>query len=378
MAEKRSPQTSFLPTGVPWCRADSNTSVVDMLKTDLSTFKRHPFFPVSPRTSAADSQVDKAPSPSENLCQYIPDVEETTDHGKISPANKLIPGEERQNSESTFKFGELSRKYDDAGVKFSRQAGVREYLKSGYTRSNPNGTTAHDTDWKGKWKELDLQVVEKTWAKGGVSAVEKTFGDPAKDWASGEFKAGTAQGGVTSGLSITKKGIDAKAAAKGSIAAAEGKVEVNKDGLASGSAEGAILKAQAEAETAFVANPEEVTLKGKLSASANVIEGKVNGEFCVTPTRVGNAFIRAYNWAFEDHTQFIEDKWDIGVCLGGELQGAVGAQAEGTAEASYQKGKARAEIGGKLGFGLGGGAKASGGLTGMDKAADLVGGWMGK
>ncbi|MGH7006476.1 MAG: hypothetical protein ACREIP_21225, partial [Alphaproteobacteria bacterium] len=92
----------------------------------------------------------------------------------------------------------------------------------------------------------------------------------------------------------------------------------------------------------------------------------------------GNAFIRAYNWAFEDHTQFIEDKWDIGVCLGGELQGAVGAQAEGSAEASYQKGKARAEIGGKIGFGLGGGGKVSGGLTGMDKAADLIGGWMGK
>ncbi|MGH7004034.1 MAG: hypothetical protein ACREIP_08805, partial [Alphaproteobacteria bacterium] len=279
MAEKRSPQTPFVPTGVPWSRPDSDASVLDMLKTDLSTFKRHPFFPVSPRTGAADSQagVDGTALPSENLCRYIPDVEEASGYGKTSPANKLIPAEERQNSESSFKFGELSRKYDDVGVKFSRQGGVREYLKSGYTRRNPNGTTDHDTDWGGKWKELDFQVIEKTWAKGDASAVERTFGDPAKDWASGEFKAGSAKGDVTSGFSITKKGIDAKAAAKGSLAAAEGKVEVNKDGLVSGSAEGAIMKGQGEAEAAFVANPEEITLKGKLSISANVIEGKVNG-----------------------------------------------------------------------------------------------------
>ncbi|WP_262567141.1 hypothetical protein [Agrobacterium tumefaciens] len=40
-----------------------------------------------------------------------------------------------------------------------------------------------------------------------------------------------------------------------------------------------------------------------------------------------------------------------------------------------KKGKARAEIGAKLGFGVGGGAKASAGLTGLDKAADLIKGW---
>ena len=72
------------------------------------------------------------------------------------------------------------------------------------------------------------------------------------------------------------------------------------------------------------------------------------------------------------------DKWDIGVCVGGELQGAVGAQAEASAEAGVKKGKARAEVGAKLGFGLGGGAKVSGGLTGLDKAADLIKGWQGK
>ncbi len=118
------------------------------------------------------------------------------------------------------------------------------------------------------------------------------------------------------------------------------------------------------------------SIASKIGCSAhNVVEGTIKGELCVTPTRVGNAGVFQWNKLSGSHQPYIDNKWDIGVCLGGELQGAVGAQAEGSAEAGVKNGKARAEAGVKLGLGLGGGVKGSAGLTGLDKAADLIKGW---
>lgn len=381
MAEKPSGLPPSRMLGVPFSVYDDD-NVLEMLKTDLSTFKRHPFFPVSPGITPP-FRAD-APQQSFNsnggLCEYIPAVNETVLFGRSSSANKLLPQKERENEskESAWKFGELSKDYKDAGVGKKYQRGVREYLASGYTRRNPDGKTDHDTDWRGKWKERNFQVAEYTWWKADKKLAGDSFGDPAKDWASGEYKLGALEGDGKAGFSVTKGGIDAKLSAKASAAAAQGKVEVLKDQVISGAAKGAVLKGELEGEVAFVGNPEEVTGTLKLAAKANVIEGSVNGELCLTPSRVGNPVIKAWNWLFEEHNQLIEDKWDIGVCLGGELQGAVGAQAEASAEAGVKKGKARAEVGAKLGFGLGGGAKVSGGLTGLDKAADLIKGWPGK
>lgn len=382
MAEKPKELERSPWMGVPFS-AYKDENVLDMLETDLSTYKRHPFFPVSPRISPSLSHNVPASNAQScgRLCEHIPDVADAVSFARASTVNKLVPPKERQNEkqeeeqEQAWKFGEFSQKYEDFGQRRGIQRGVREYLASGYTRRNPNGKTDHDTDWRGKWKERNFQVAEYTWWKLDKSAYEDKFGDPKTDWASGEYKIHAREGDAKTGFSFTKGGIDAKATAKASYAAAQGKVEVLKDQLLSGSAEGALLKAEAEGEVAFVKNPEEITLTGKLGAKANVVEGTIKGELCVTPTRVGNAGVFLWNKLSGSHQPYIDDKWDIGVCLGGELQGAVGAQAEGSAEAGVKNGKARAEAGVKLGLGLGGGVKGSAGLTGLDKAADLIKGW---
>lgn len=109
----------------------------------------------------------------------------------------------------------------------------------------------HDTDWRGKWKERYFQVAEYTWWKADKKLTGDSFGDPAKDWASGEYKLGALEGDRKAGFSLTKGGVDAKLSAKASAAAAQGKV--------SGAAKGAVLKGELEGEVAFVGNPEEIT-----------------------------------------------------------------------------------------------------------------------
>ena len=130
------------------------------------------------------------------------------------------------------------------------------------------------------------------------------------------------------------------------------------------------MEAKGTAKTAIILNPEEATAKLELAGSANIVELKGGGEVCLTPMRAVNGYRSAYNWLFDGDKAMLSDDWDIGLCVGGELSGSVGAQAGANAEASYQKGKARVEAGAKLGLGLGLGAKVSGGLTGIDKAID--------
>lgn len=384
MAEKPSGSPPPRWLGVPFS-AYEDENVLDMLRTDLSTYKRHPYFEVSPRWRPP-YRIDAFPQSIDNdgkLCRHIPDVADAIEFGRQSTVNKLLPQNERENKpkdeESAWKFGEYSREYEDLGVKRQQQRGIREYIASGYTRRNPDGKTDHDKDWAGKWKENpEFQVVEHTWwqmkekKEGG-----DTFGDPATDWVSGEYKYGARQGDAKGGFSVTKQGVDAKISGNVTASAAEGKADFLKDQLLSATAEGAVFKGKLEGEAAFVANPEEITLGLKLAGRANVVEGSLKGEVCLTPTRGGNAAIKAWNWAFDEQNTLLTDDWDIGICFGGELQGAVGAQAEAGAEAGYKDGKARAEAGVKLGLGVGGGAKLSGGLTGLDKAADLIKGWMG-
>lgn len=385
MAEKPKELSRSPWMGVPFS-AYKDENVLHMLETDLSTYKRHPFYPVSPWTSSPSpkSVAPSTPQTCGTLCEHIPDVADAVTFARASTVNKLVPQKEHENEngkkdeEAAWKFGQLSQEYKDIGKRKGVQRGIREYLASGYTRRNPDGKTDHDTDWRGKWKERNFQVAEYTWWKLDKKAYGDKFGDPKTDWASGEYKIHSREGDVKTGFSFTKGGIDAKASAKASYAAAQGKVELLKDQVISGSAEGALLKAEAEGEVAFVKNPEEITLSGKLGAKANVVEGTIKGELCVTPTRVGNAGVYLWNKFSGSHQPYIDDKWDIGLCLGGELQGAVGAQAEASAEAGVKNGKARAEAGVKLGLGLGGGAKASGGLTGLDKAADLIKEWRAK
>lgn len=173
--------------------------------------------------------------------------------------------------------------------------------------------------------------------------------------------------------SVGNKGVKGslKAAAKGSML--EGSVKSNQDGLIRGEASGAVLKAEAEASTEVVLSPKEQTLSGKLGASANILEGKLNGEFCYTPRRVVNLGVSLYNWAVGDDYEGLDENWDIGICAGGEVSGALGAQASAEAKAQNKGGKMSAEAGAKLGLGVGAGVKGKASVIGLDKVKGLFG-----
>lgn len=142
--------------------------------------------------------------------------------------------------------------------------------------------------------------------------------------------------------------------------------------MLSADAEGAVLKADAEAGGELVLTAEQATLGGKLGASANLVEGKIGGELAITPTRVTRAAVTIYNFLLDQDATGLSDDWDFGITINGEVSGAVSAQAGAEGEAGYKDGKLRAEAGAKIGFGVGGGAKVGVGLTGVDKAGEKL------
>lgn len=373
----------FLPkkTSLPWQAPEGVDSTMSMLRNDLGKFDIYPYCaapaaaakpvigpvrPSLPATKPLPVSGGKQTSP------YIGAVQEARDFALGSPANVAVPEAKPAEEKSTMSYGDLSKSYSDVGVSAASQRGVREYVKSGYTRTNPNGTTEIDKSWAGKWKSASLDVAKKTWweAPDNQSYYSFKTHDQPGDLTSGTVDIAQFSGSATSKFAVSKKGVNiTPLSAKASAALVAGKVGTAKDGLLKGEASGALMKAEGEASAAFIANPEEVTLSGKLGASANLAEGSLTGEVCVTPMRVLNAASGLYKWMFDKNLDRLGDNWDIGICAGGEVQAAAGAQAEANAEASYKKGKARLEAGAKLGLGLGGGVKASASLVGVDKAA---------
>ena len=373
-------------TGFPWSATEGPTPARNMLRTDFSVFDRYlyssipstgkicpvpTYGPVKPGPAWRGPPF-KYPEVTPN--RHIPDVVATKNYAVTSPANTTVP--EEKPPESGLKLGQLSKKTADVGVKFTEQRSKREYLASGYTRTNPDGKTKIDTDWSGKWKELDLQVAEQTWAKTSGAAYSKDLGNSATDWFSGGYKIGAGEAKATSAFSITKGGVNiTPIAAKGSVAVAQGKAAFNKDGLVGATGEAAFMKAEGEIKAAVVINPEEATLTGKLGGSLHLAEIKGGAELCLTPTRVANGFIATSNWLFDGDRAKISDKYDIGICVGGGLSGSAGVGAEASGDIGYKKGKARAEVGVKGSLFLGAGAKVNAGFTGIDKGIDIVKGW---
>ena len=290
-------------------------------------------------------------------------------------ANHLVPPaapaepEKEEDKGPEWKFGQVERATEEGGVSEEWRRGIREYIVSGYTRRNPDGTHEVDNDWRGKWKDTELTVAEVSdrTDKARVAVADGSFGD-ADSLFSGDGQVLGAEADAGYKAAITSKGVEASADAKASAYVAQGKVASADDGILSGEAEGAVLKAEAEAKGEVTLTAEQATLGGKLGASANLVEGKVGGEFGITPTRISRAAVSIHNWLMNDNATALGDEWDFGIVINAEASGAVGAQAEANAEAGYKKGKLRAEAGAKLGLGVGAGVKVGGGLTGRDKA----------
>lgn len=277
--------------------------------------------------------------------------------------------EEEENPDPEWKFGQSELESEDGGVSKEWRRGIREYIESGYTRRNPDGKYEADDDWRGKWKEAEFGIaeVEDRTEKLSGEVVGGDFGDADSLFSgNGAVLGYETDAGAKAGLN--SKGLEAAADAKASAFVAQGEVSSRADELLVGSAEGAALKAEAEAKGELTLTAEQATLEGKLGASANLVEGKIGGELGITPTRISRAAVSLYNWMFDANATALSDDYDFGIVLSIEGSAAVGAQAEAEAEAGYKDGKLRAEAGAKLGFGVGAGVKVGGGLTGLDKA----------
>ncbi|WP_405402612.1 hypothetical protein [Paracoccus sp. Ld10] len=293
-------------------------------------------------------------------------------------ANHLVPAPQEDSDEGPeWTFGQAERKTEDGGTNEEWRRGIREYVSSGYTRRNPDGTHEVDNDWRGKWLDTDITIAEVSdrTEKAEVSVADGSFGD-ADSLFSGDGQVLGAEADAGYKGSLSSEGLEASADAQASAYVAQGQIETADDGLISAEAEGAVLKAEAEAKGEVILTAEQATLGGTLGASANLVEGKVGGEFSITPTRISRAAVSLYNWLYDEDATALSDDWDFGIVINGEVSGAVGAQAEGEAEAGYTNGRLRAEAGAKLGLGVGAGVKVGGGLTGLDKAwARIKDGW---
>ncbi len=289
------------------------------------------------------------------------------------PTNIVVPNPPKgQTEEKPKPFWDLkasgpSLSSKDGGTKEEWMVGKREYLKSGYTRTNPDGTHKVDNDFGGKWEDK-VTLFEGT-AKHeffDVGAAKGKFGDATSTF-SGDGRVFGADAKSSGTFKVTTGGADISGGAKASGSVIEGGVKSNEDNLVSGGAKGSAVSGSAEAKGEVVLKPDQATLGGKLGAEVNLIEGEVSGRIHVTPRRVANPVIHLWNWATDDKVPELSENWDIGIMVGGTVSGQVGAQAGAEAKAGYEKGKLRAEAGAKIGLGVGAGVKVEGGVVGVDK-----------
>ncbi|WP_168769237.1 hypothetical protein [Yoonia maricola] len=304
-----------------------------------------------------------------------------TDFAVASPANILVPevpppAEEEEEQIWSFSGLDGSRSTKDVGVRQGTQRGVREYLASGYTRRNPDGTDWSDDDWAGKWDDLEVTVAEAEASHEffDVSVAEGSFGDDG-DLFAGSGRVLGADSDATATFSLGSEGLDASGVAQINGSVLEGEISSDEDLALVGSADGSVLSGEAEASVEAVLSPEEVTLSGKLGGELNVVEGTIGGDLHITPRRIANPLINLWNWSTNDDVEELSENWDIGIMVGAELSGQVGAQLGAEGEVTYEDGRAVAEAGVKAGFGLGAGVKGRGGIVGLDKVANMISSW---
>ncbi|MFD1881578.1 hypothetical protein [Paracoccus pacificus] len=382
----------WMITGVMPNRREGREPTISMLRVDTSKYqqwKGPPFLPPAqqPQTPSAPWSPMLGTSKDQKFDPYsIPGLQsyvQPMGWNYLVPPSKEEEKEEEKADEKKdpkWEFGqaEKSAKGRDDFLG-RRQAGIREYIKSGYTRRNPSDMFRDNLgeDFAKKWKETDYTIAEvskELWDTGDVkktSVASGTFGNADSFFAGSGAVLGYGSKGKLKGA-VTSKGVEGEISGTAEAYALKGNATMNKDGLVSAEAEAAVLRAQAEGKGEVKLTAEEATLTGKLSASANVVEGKIGGEIALTPTRITRGAAKLINRLFDTNLEGLNDDWDFGIVLNGEVSGAVGAQAEAHAQGGYKKGKLRAEAGAKLGLGVGLGAKAGGGLTGLDKLWNLI------
>ncbi|SFK16465.1 hypothetical protein SAMN04488518_102469 [Pseudovibrio ascidiaceicola] len=289
----------------------------------------------------------------------------------------IPPKKEKEKKEEgwEFKAEGPGRKTQDGGVQTGVRRDVREYIKSGYTRRNPNGTRIVDDDFKGKWEDgfsIAKAGVEKKLFDASVA--DGSFGGK-EDFISGKGKVLSASGKAAADAEWTSKGLKAQAGAEAKGSFLEGSAGTDEDNLMSGKVEGSAVSAKAEAKAEVVLTAEQATLGGKLGASVHLIEAAFSGKVTITPKRVVDPAIQVWNYFVEDDVEPLHECWDIGITGDAKASGQVGFGAEADGKIGHEKGNLRAEAGAKATAGVGGGFKVGLGTTGVDKYLDGTCNW---
>ena len=325
------------------------------------------------------------------------DIPSLADYVQGLDANIMVPPpptptEPKEEEEGwTFEMSGMSTGTEDGGTSTEYERGIREYVRSGYTRRDPNakrnpdGSKSFktvDDDFGGKWdEEVEIFGGEASTEFFDESYAEAGFGAPTDAFA-GKGSVASAESGASAGFTVSQHGADgvspglnAHAGANVEGAVLDGRIGTGEDyadssqTLATGEASGSVISGEAEGEVEAVLTAEQATLGGKLGAEVNVVEGTIEGDLHITPRRVVNGAVRAYNWMFNDDiAEPLDENWDIGIMVGGDLSGQVGAQAGVEGRGGYEDGNLRLELGAKAGFVVGAGVKARAGLVGVDKA----------
>lgn len=352
------------PENVP----DGLPSLMDMLSSDMRLQSKFPF---EGTQSAEGWHPPMAlpffePAGDTGICV-------ATDFALASPANVTVPeapdpAPAEEEKIWDFSGGEVSRGTKDLGVRSGSQRGVREYLASGYTRRNPDGTDWSDNDFAGKWRDAEFTVAQAEASKDffDVSVADGSFGEEG-DFFSGSGRVLGADSDASASFELGSDGFKAGAGAQASGSFLEGKIESDDSGLVAGDVSGSVVSGDAKGDVELVLSPEQATLKGELGAEVNLVEIGAGGDIYITPRRVANPLIALYNSWAEDDFEELSESWDIGIMVGGEVSGQIGAQAGVDGQVGYEKGRATAEAGAKIGLGLGASVKGRAGLVGLDK-----------
>lgn len=321
----------------------------------------------------------------DNETSDLTDVLEFTQN---SPANNLVPNSEKSSEKEDINWTnnppKLETKLKEGGYshEFTSETSVTEYRESGYTRRKP-WETEHkvDNDFAGKWeRDFTLLSGKAEFFEEEISAANGSFDLGGASQLKGNGSALSAGAKSSAEYSLGSKGLEASASAKAEASALKGEIGLgNEEGVANAGASGAALSGEAEAKAEISLTSEEITLGGKLGAEVNLVEGKVEGEICVTPRRVANPTIRAFNWTGipQPPVKELGDNWDIGLCVNGELGGqvGVGASAEGELSAKPDRLHAGAKLKATPLLGVDVGAGAS--VIGLDKLLPETSDWRG-
>ncbi|MGH1330276.1 MAG: hypothetical protein ACRBBK_05295 [Paracoccaceae bacterium] len=359
-----------------------------MLKSDLLLHRKFtpekwtPGPPWAPATGPALS-IDQSAIEEADI-KALQDYLQNIDANIVVPDPKPSPSKEQQSGKAAeekpfweFELKGPSTKFEDGGVSVETKRGVREYLNSGYTRRNPDGTFEVDNDLNGKWQD-EFTLLEGTAEHEffDVAVAEGEFGDD-DSFISAHGSAFGASADTEAGIELSNKSQSGKLRATIKGAVLDGTLETDDSLYANVVAKGSALSGEAEAKAELILSPKQVTLEGKLGAEVNILEVSVEGNRYITPRRAINPAINLWNKVTNDDVAQLDENWDIGIYVGGEVSGQLGAQIGVEGEVGYEKGRATAEVGAKLGAGLGVGAKLRGGFVGVDKAvAQLEKNWV--